>query len=128
MNVRIGQIIANKPKKYRDNYGDRIIQMGLDALKFARAANTIFMDENTTEEEFKKRRNYLRNVLICIDSLSSTADIFLELNRNCDGARAEKIDKEERWFGTTCRDIHVLVRGVMDSDKKVFKGEKRIKR
>ena len=124
-NVRIGQIVMSKPKKYRENYGDRIINSSLECLKVCQAANAIYMNKDTTEDEFRKRRSYLRNALYLIDSVSTISDIFLALNYNLDGAKQEQIDRQEEYIGSTCREIHLLIRGVMESDKKTFYGNKR---
>jgi hypothetical protein len=127
LNIRLGQIVMSKPKKYRENYGDRIINNALDALKFCQAANGIFMSEKTSEADYLKRRNYLLNALALIDNVSTVSDIFLTLNFNLDGAKKEQIERQEEYIGSTCRHIHILIRGVLDSDSKIFKGEKTTK-
>ena len=38
LNVNLGKIIMNKPKKYRENYGDHIIKTALESLKYAQTA------------------------------------------------------------------------------------------
>ena len=43
LNVGIGRIVMNKPKKYRQNYGDAIIKSAIEALKFAQTANDVFV-------------------------------------------------------------------------------------
>ena len=127
LNVRLGQIVMSKPKKYRDNYGDQIIKSGLNALKFCQAANAIFMSDKTSESDYKKRRSYLINAMALIDNISTVSDIFLSLNYNQDGAKKEQIEKQEEYIGSTCRNIHSLIKGVIDSDTKVFNGQKIVK-
>lgn len=127
LNVRLGQIIMSKPKKYRENYGDRIINNGLDALKFCQAANAIYMSEHTSEKDYLRRRSYLMNALTLIDTISTVSDIFLALNYNQDGVKKSQIERQEEYIGSTCRTIHKLIKGVMDSDTKLFNGEKEIK-
>lgn len=127
LNIRLGQIVMSKPKKYRENYGDRIISAGLDALKFCQAANAIYMTENTSEADYLKRRAYLINAMVLIDNISTVSDIFLTLNYNQDGIKKEQIERQEEYIGSTCREIHILIKGVIESDKKIFKGEKAIK-
>lgn len=123
-NVRIGQIVMSKPKKYRENYGDRIILASLDALKFCQAANAIFMNQNTTEADFQRRRSYLMNAKALVANISTTADIFLALNYNMDGAKQSQIDRQEEYIGSTCKKISDLIQGVIESDLKIHKGEK----
>ena len=55
-NIRIGEICMNSPKKYRMNYADKIIQDSLDALKYARLANDIYMNKSTTERDSMRRK------------------------------------------------------------------------
>jgi hypothetical protein len=126
-NIRIGQIVMGKPKKYRDNYGDRVITSALDALKFCQAANSIYMSEHTSEKDYHKRRSYLMNAVALIDNVSTTADIFLALNYDVDGAKRDQLDRQEEYIGKTCRQIHLLICGVIDSDAKVFSGQKQPK-
>ena len=127
LNIRLGQIVMSKPKKYRENYGDRIINNGLDALKFCQAANNIFMSEQTTDSNYQKRRSYLMNALALIDNISTVSDIFLSLNYNLDGAKKSQIERQEEYIGRTCREIHLLIRGVMDRDTKIHNGQKETK-
>lgn len=124
LNIRLGQIVVSKPKKYRENYGDRLITNALDALKYCQAANNIFMDANTSEKDFQRRRTYLLNAMSLIDNISTVADIFLALNYNMDGAKLDQIDRQEEYIGSTCRKIHLLIKGVLESDKKIFNSKK----
>ena len=59
-NIRIGEICMNSPKKYRMNYADKIIQDSLDALKYARLANDIYINKSTTERDFMRMKEYLK--------------------------------------------------------------------
>ena len=59
LNVNLGKIIMNKPKKYRENYGDHIIKTALESLKYAQTANSIFTDKNTSQTDIELRRNLL---------------------------------------------------------------------
>lgn len=124
LNIRIGEIVMGKPTKYRQNYGDRVINSALDALKYCQAANAIYMSENTNAADYQRRRSYLMNAKALIDNVSTTADIFLSLCYNMDGAKRDQIDRQEEYIGSACRRIHVLIQGVIDSDAKIRKGEK----
>lgn len=122
--IRIGEIVMRKPTKYRPTYGDRLINDSLNAYRYAYYANSIFMGETTSEEDYKRRREYLRNAMLLIDGLSTTADIFLSLNYNLDGANKDQLNRQYEYIGSTTASIHKMIKGVMDSDTKVFKGKK----
>jgi len=123
LNVRIGQIVMNKPTKYRPTYGDKLINMGLDAMRYGQAANLIYMDKKTSENDYSLRRKYLQAMLANIDGLSTIADIFLALNYNTDGGSRETLEKNQQYIGSQTKFIHDLVKGVMDSDTKLFRSE-----
>lgn len=124
LNIRVGQIVMGKPKKYRENYGDKLINECLDALKYAQVANSIYMSVNTSESDYETRRKYLQMALGLVDNISTTADIFLSLNWNVDGANHDQIERQQKYFGETTKTIHDLLKGVMASDKRTFKGQK----
>ena len=126
-NKRLGQIVMNHPKKYRENYGDHLIQSALDSLKHAQAANAIFMSTGTKEADYLRRRQHLQNALALIDHTSTVADIFLSLVYEQDGVKIEKLEKQQLYIGSQTKLIHDLIRGVMDSDADVFKGKKKPK-
>lgn len=41
LNIRLGEILVNKPQKYKANYTDNIIQTSLSALKHVQIADSI---------------------------------------------------------------------------------------
>ena len=120
-NIRLGQIIMGKPKKYRENYGDKIICTGLDALKFAQAANSIYMCETTSNADYERRRNYLLNALALVDNISTISEIFLSLNSRMDGASRETIEKQQLYIGSESYKIHNLIKGVLERDKRIIR-------
>lgn len=124
LNKRIGQIVMGKQSKYRMNYGDHLIKTALDALKYCQAANAIFMCPTTSEADYQRRRSYLTTAKALIDHVSTAADIFLSLNYNIDGEDQGKIDRQEEYIGSTCKTIHDLIQGVIESDAKIRKGDK----
>ena len=126
-NKRLGQIVMNHPKKYRENYGDHLIQASLDSLKHAQAANAIFMSTNTSENDYLRRRQHLQSALALIDHTSTVADIFLSLVSEQDGVKLEKLERQQLDIGSQSKIIHDLIRGVMDSDTQIFKGQKKPK-
>lgn len=126
-NKRLGQIVMNHPKKYRENYGDHLIQAALDSLKHAQAANAIFMCPTTSEADYLRRRAHLQSALALIDHVSTAADIFLSLVSEQDGINLEKLERQQLYIGSQSKNIHDLIRGVMDSDTAILKGRKKPK-
>lgn len=124
LSVRIGQIVMRKPTKYRPTYGDRLITDSLNAYRYAYYANSIYMNEDTSEADYKKRREALKMALSYVDGLSTIADIFLSLNWDLDGANHEQLNKQYNYIGDATGSIHKMIKGVMDSDTKIFKGKK----
>ena len=124
LNVRLGQIVVSKPQKYRVTYGDKVLNMGLDAMRYAQAANLIFLNQNSSEEDYKLRRKYLQNALANVDGLSTIADIFLSLNYHMDGCSPETLEKNRMYIGTQTKLCHDLIKGVLESDKKIFNRKK----
>ena len=120
LNVRLGEIVYNKPAKYRVTYGDKIVTQGIEAMRYAQAANLIFMSNKTTEADYNLRRKYLLNALSLVDSLSTLADIFLSLNYRMDGCSKETLEKNQIEIGSRTKTCHDLIKGVLESDKKVY--------
>lgn len=127
LNILIGHVVVSKPKKYRMTYGDTLLRNALDAMKFATAANNIFMSENTSPADYETRRRYLQNAMSLVDSISTISQIFLGLHVNTDGCSQERLEKEMENIGAQTYKAHNLIKGVLESDKKVFKGTKKIK-
>lgn len=126
LNIRIGEIVSNHPGKYRQNYGDMLIKLGLQALHFAKAGNAIFMHVSTPEDRYKERERLFNAAKSCVDDIPTIAYIYLELTRKADGVKADKIDAQEEEIGLVCVEIAKMLKGVMDNDRKVhsarFKG------
>lgn len=125
LNVRIGQIVFNHPKKYRPNYGDTLIKTGLDALKHACIANSIFMHPSISEHDFKLRRRHLIEAKGLIDYISTVAYVYLELVKSCDGITAEKIFNQEEEIGLASIELAKMFTGVLKSDKRTYNSKKK---
>lgn len=135
LNIRIGEICANKPKKYKTNYGDAVIKTALEALKNAQLANNIYMSKSTPEIMYLKRQQHLAAARGLMANLSTISYIFLEQVKKSDqGAscydpevrkkstvRAEKIGKEEEEIGLACETISRMISGVIKSDTAIYK-------
>lgn len=120
LNIRIGEIVANRPTKYRANYGDRLITTALSALTHAQTGNGIYMHAAISESEYQLRRKHLREAKGYVEALSTTAYIYLELTAKADGVKKEKILKQEEEIGLECAEIARMIKGVLDSDRRIY--------
>ncbi len=120
LNVEIGRIVMKKPKKYRANYGDRLITSAADALKNAQMANAIYMNSETNEFDYLKRRAHLQEAIALVDHIATLADIFLALNMDVDGVEHRKLEKEQLYIGAQTKLCRDLTAGVIKSDRKVY--------
>lgn len=107
----------NTPKKYRVNYSDHLIQNSLDALKFAQIGNSIYLTKETSDTEYKLRRECFLKARGIVMNVSTVSFIFLEHLRRA-GEDVKHIDNKEEYFGRICGDIVKLLNGVMRADKK----------
>ena len=58
--IRLNEIMANKPKKYKSNNIDQILNTAFSALKHLQTANAIFMCEKTPAQDYWLRRENLQ--------------------------------------------------------------------
>ena len=125
LNVRIGEIVANHPTKYRASYGDTLITNALNALTHAEIGNGIFMHNGTTEGDYQLRRKHLREAKGYTEAVATVAYIYLELTAKTDGVKKEKILKQEEEIGLECAEISKMIKGVLDSDRKIYNSRPR---
>ena len=125
LNIRIGEIVENHPKKYRANYGDVLITNALNALTHAEIGNGIFMHSATPEADYQLRRKHLREAKGYTESIATVAYIYLELIAKTDGVKREKILKQEEEIGRDCEEIAKMLKGVLDSDRKIYNANRR---
>jgi hypothetical protein len=121
LNINLGKIVNNKPKKYKTNYGDHLIQTGLKALELAQIANSIYMTKTTSIDDYKQRRNLFLKARGCVEHISTASYIYLELCKNSNEVKFERVLKEEEYIGSTCNDIYKAISGVLKSDKALIK-------
>lgn len=117
LNVRLGEIVANHPIKYRATYGDKLINTALQALIHARTGNAVWMNVGTSETDYKIRREHLKEAKGYTDAIAPLAYIYLELVRKADGVKPEKILKQEEEIGLESAEISKMIKGVMDNDR-----------
>lgn len=85
--IRISEICANKPKKYKTSYTDKIISLTCDAFTHARTANEIYVK---TKADYEQRRMHLLEAKGIILSVCTLSDIFLEICKSHPTARKLK--------------------------------------
>lgn len=117
LNVNIARIVMNKPKKYRQNYGDAIIKSALEALKFAQTANDVFVKNGMPVSDKALRRTMLIKAKGAIDNVGTASEIFLDLCKSQDGEDKAKILKQEQYIGGATFDIKRLLTAVIKSDE-----------
>lgn len=115
--IRISEICANKPKKYKTSYSDKIINLTCAAFTHARVANEIYVK---TKTDYEQRRKHLLEAKGMILSVCTLSDIFLELCKRSPDCRKEKIVKEQETIGKFCYTITNLVSGVLKADAKRY--------
>lgn len=116
MNIALAEIVMNKPSKYRINYGDKLICYGIEALRHAQAANSIYIAKTTSEQDFLLRRRHLQEARALVDTISTVSFIFLEHCKKADNASGAKIIKQEKRIGEFCNKAHDKLGGVLKYD------------
>lgn len=129
LNIRLGEILINKPQKYKANYADEIIQTALSALKHVQIADSIYLSQYAKKEDYFLRRE---NLLIAkgeIQHVATACYIFLKIVRKHDYAsegvvkmvdRYMKLYDQELEIGGKCEDCHNLIVGVLKSDNTLY--------
>ena len=121
LNIRIGEMVANSPKKYRANYGDMLIKNALEALKHAQTANGIYVSPAMTETDYNLRRGLLQKARGTAENISTVGYIFFEQLRKHDHEESQKIYQREEYLGTTCGEISKKIGAVMKSDRDIYR-------
>ena len=85
LNVSVGRIVMNKPKKYRQNYGDAIIKSAIEALKFAQTANSVYVKHDMPISDIALRRTMLIRAKGAVMNVSTISQIFLDLCMSAGG-------------------------------------------
>lgn len=123
LNIRLGEILANKPKKYRNNYTDEIINTALSALKHLQVVDDIFLTKWSTKQDYEIRHENLHIARGEINHVATACYVFLEIVRMHDQAsdKYAKIYDEEIEIGGMCEDCFQLITGIINSDKETYK-------
>ena len=127
LNIRLGEILNNKPKKYKGNYSDHIIKAALSALEQVQLADSIYLSKYTTEQDYEMRHDALIRAKGEIQHIATACFIFLEIVRKHDHAsesdnkQRTKIYDQELEIGEMCETCYKLICGVIDHDKELYK-------
>lgn len=121
LNIRIGEMVANSPKKYRANYGDMLIKNALEALKYAQTANGIYVSPAMPETDYNLRRELLQKSKGAAENISTVGYIFMEQIRKHDHEESQKIYRREEYLGTVCGEISKKIGAVMKSDRAIYR-------
>ena len=119
--IRLNEIMANKPRKYKTNNIDRILNTAFDALKHCQTANSIFFQQNSSEQDYFTRRKFLQTARGEIQNVATISYIFIETVRRHDSESGEKLYKQEMEIGDYCENINRLIEGVIKSDTEIYK-------
>lgn len=117
LNVRIGEIVNNSPKKYKQSYGDMLIQTALKAFGEALSANEIFTHSKVPIEERTKRIEHLSNARSLCNKVAAIFLIYAELMRKSDSLSNEKAYRWEEDIGTRCVEINTILSGMIKKEK-----------
>ena len=130
LNIRLGEILNNKPQKYKTNYTDEIIQTALSAMKHVQVADSIYIGQYARADDFRIRREHLLLAKGELQHVATACYIFLEIVRRHDHASESENEKAGRVYakiydqeleiGDLCERCHKLIAGVIKSDSEIF--------
>lgn len=79
LNIRLGEILENKPQKYKANYADDIIKTALEALEHLQIADSIYLTKYSSVKDYEIRREHLLVARGQIEHVATASFIFLEI-------------------------------------------------
>ena len=123
LNIRIGQMTANLPKKYHWSYGNDLVNMALKALYSAQRINREYMNSINYKESYILRTELCNDIITCMDHIGTVAFIYFEICKESPEIKGEKksrLDKWEEEIGTTTNKINGLIVGLKKSDKERY--------
>ena len=132
LNIRLGEILINKPKKYKANYADAAIHTALSALENAQLADSISLPSSTSlQQDYVMRREALLLARGQLIHLATCTEIFLEIVRKHDyqacgspteSARlAAKLYEQELEVGALCDQCCELITQTLKADRSYIK-------
>lgn len=149
LNIRLAEIMANKPQKYKANYGDEIIKSALSCLEHLQIADSIYLSKYSSVEDYNLRREHLLTARGLLNHISTAGFIFLELVKRHDHASEgkpskkplspkeitdaeerrrrqereykKKLSDQELEIGESCETAYKLISALLDADRKIYK-------
>lgn len=127
LNIRLGEILVNKPQKYKQNYTDAIVKAALAALEHAQIADSVYLGQYSKEQDYRFRREQLLLAKGEVQHVATACFIFLEIVRRHDHAGEGESDRiyarlydQELEIGELCERCHKLLAGVIKSDGDLY--------
>lgn len=118
MNEYIAHVLSNLPVKYKDSYDKYVITVGLQTFETLYKANSIMINEFTSDFDYKERKKYLREGLAQLQVCMAAFHIYMNRVRNADGINEEKIDKVLAKISEFGANIKSMTLNVIKSDEK----------
>lgn len=112
LNKKVAYVVASKPRKYKDTYGDHLIKTALKCLQYCQLANGIFLDLDSTVEMFELKNNYLRKAKSYAINIGTVAEIFLDLTMKQDGQKKTTTLKQMESIGGACQELASRINGL----------------
>lgn len=94
LNIRLGEILMNKPQKYKQNYADGIIKTALSCLEHLQIADSIYLSKYSSVGDYELRREHLLTARGQLEHIATASYIFLELVKRHDHASEGKPKKK----------------------------------
>lgn len=137
LNVKIAQTVANGPKKYMVTYGDRLVNLAVDAYSEAIQANAIHPSKGVrAEPDYLQRRAHLIEARGKTYAVAALAQVYFEVLKAARGlqrsrgdtvesgekiARRAKLNARMERIGGICDREIKLINGVLKSDTDRFR-------
>ena len=124
LNVRIGQIVVNGPRKYAASHGDHLVRCALEAYKHAQIANkTNYQRGRNVEQAYRIRREHFNEARGLVEHIGSAAKVYFDLMENIDGGGKDKKKASGRMedVGMMCNKIIGMLSAVMKSDTERYR-------
>lgn len=120
--IMIGKLVANKPRKYRANFGDHLIKVSARAWELTQMANTIYMSKTTPKVEREVRERCLIEAKGKIRHISSYTTYFLEMTVGESDSDSKQMNMEKSYkkmaeIGKKCGEICKMIDGVIKHDR-----------
>ena len=127
LNIRLGEILVNKPQKYKTNYTDEIVKAALSALDHLQTVDGIYLSKYALEQDFLQRRKHLLEARGKIEHIATACFVYLEIVRKHDYAQQQddrlyaKLYDQELEIGELCETCYKLISGVIKADAELYR-------